>query len=118
MAIAKGTNRRNGPAPDWFGSSSAIATTVVNTAPKALAAPMTRSTGAVRRIAASTHSRGKSATRDRRGKTVVAVLRLGPRRRARPGDVCPHLNYGRLEYGFLRVKCDACRHEKEAAWLM
>ena len=29
-----------------------------------------------------------------------------------------YLNYGRLEYGILRVKCDACRHEKEVARLM
>ena len=29
-----------------------------------------------------------------------------------------YLNYGRLEYGFLRVRCDACRHEKEVARLM
>ena len=27
-----------------------------------------------------------------------------------------YLNCGRLEYGFLRVKCDACRHEKLVAF--
>ena len=72
----------------------------------------------MRRIAEWTHSRGKSATRARPGKTVVADLRLGPRRRARGSDVYPHLNYGHLEYGILRVKCDACRHEREVARLM
>ena len=29
-----------------------------------------------------------------------------------------YLNYRRLEYEILRVKCDACRHEKEVARLM
>ena len=29
-----------------------------------------------------------------------------------------YLNYKRLEYGILRVKCDARRHEKEVARLM
>ena len=28
-----------------------------------------------------------------------------------------YLNYGRLEYEILRVKCDACRHEKKVARL-
>ena len=27
-----------------------------------------------------------------------------------------YLKFGRLEYGFLRVKCDACRHEKLVAF--
>ena len=49
---------------------------------------------------------------------IPEFVRTRGRRRARRGDVYPHLNYGRLEYGILRFKCDACRHEKEVARLM
>ena len=40
----------------------------------------------------------------------------GVQNRVRVRQIETYLKCGRLEYGFLRVKCDACRHEKLVAF--